>query len=427
MSDVIIKVESLTKTFKIYNRSKDRLKEALFFFTKKYHQEFHALKDISFEIRKGESIGILGKNGAGKSTLLKVLTGVMVPTEGIVTVNGRIAALLELGSGFNPELSGLDNIYFQGAIIGFTKSEMEKKIAGIVEFAEIGAFIDQPVKTYSSGMFARLAFSIAINVDPDILIVDEALSVGDMRFQQKCLRRMKEFSKKNKSIIFVSHDLNQIRAFCDKAIWIKDSQIYEFGETQSVCDHYFSWMEYSLPVMSKSTADKGAGEHKTSNGWMHVENNDSFGDGGALILSYLFNNKANRLDAFQPCGGDEVVLSLKIQINRKIISPGIGVMLRDRQGNNVVSLNNYVYSKSLGVWDKDTVQTGTISFVFPHLRNGEYSVTVAISDGDQENHTQEHWIHDMFIVKSFNAGLKYEIGNILVLEKDVDFGVKLED
>lgn len=205
MTDIAISVKHLTKVYKLYNQPIDRLKEALNPFKKSYHKDFYALNDVSFEIKKGETVGIIGKNGAGKSTLLKIITGVLTPTSGSVQVNGKIASLLELGAGFNPDYTGLENIYFQGSLMGYTREEMESKVDDILTFADIGEFIHQPVKTYSSGMFARLAFSVAINVEPDILIVDEALSVGDMAFQAKCFNKFKEFQRLNKTILFVTN------------------------------------------------------------------------------------------------------------------------------------------------------------------------------------------------------------------------------
>lgn len=284
--DVIIKVKNLSKTFKLYQSPKHRLLEALHPFRKKYHHEYHALKDISFEIKKGESVGILGKNGAGKSTLLKILTGVMGPTTGAVKLNGRIAALLELGSGFNPELSGMENIFFQGAIIGISKDEMADKVKEIVEFADIGEFIDQPVKTYSSGMFARLAFSIAINVDPDILIVDEALSVGDMRFQVKCMSKMKKLQDEKKVIIYVSHDMDSIKNLCQTAIYLDSGRILSFGTGPEIAEQYIRH--------SREETNQTFG---VTDSIQNFENKSRLGSGNALITKVEFlDENGNAID-----------------------------------------------------------------------------------------------------------------------------------
>ena len=238
MSNIAISVKHLTKIYKLYDKPIDRLKESLHPFKKKLHKEFYALHDVSFEIKRGETVGIVGKNGAGKSTLLKIITGVLTPTSGSVHVNGRIASLLELGAGFNPEYTGIENIYFQGSLMGYTREEMEAKINDIIAFADIGDFVHQSVKMYSSGMFARLAFSVAINVDPDILIVDEALSVGDATFQLKCHNRMDQLRSKGVTILFVSHDTYSVKALCTKASFLKNGVQQVFGPALEVIHAY---------------------------------------------------------------------------------------------------------------------------------------------------------------------------------------------
>jgi lipopolysaccharide transport system ATP-binding protein len=239
--DIAIKVENLSKVYKLYNAPIDRMKEALHPRKKSYHKEFYALNDVSFEIKRGECVGILGKNGAGKSTILKIITGVLTPTSGQVTVNGKISALLELGAGFNPEYTGMENIYFQGNLMGFDREEMDAKVQKILDFADIGAFIDQPVKNYSSGMFARLAFAVAISVEPDILIVDEALSVGDMFFQAKSMSHMKRLIENDKTtVLFVSHDIASIKAMCSKAVLLENGYVKMFDRADKVAEEYFA-------------------------------------------------------------------------------------------------------------------------------------------------------------------------------------------
>ena len=239
---IAIKISNLSKKYKLFDNRIDRVKEALHPFKKKYHCDFYALTDINLEIKKGETFGIIGKNGSGKSTLLQLIAGVLAPTTGTIQVNGKISALLELGSGFNPEFTGRDNVYMQGAVQGFSREEINKKFDEILKFADIGNFLDQPYKTYSSGMMMRLAFSVAINIDPDILIVDEALSVGDMRFQMKCIRKMNSFKENNKTILFVSHDPGTVNNFCDRAVWLNDGKAVICGETEAVTKRYFSFM-----------------------------------------------------------------------------------------------------------------------------------------------------------------------------------------
>ncbi len=239
MDNCVIKVSHVSKSYKLYDKPSDRMKEAWSLNkNKKYHKDYYALNDIDFEINKGQCVGIVGTNGAGKSTLLKIITGVLQPTDGKVTVNGKISALLELGTGFNMEYSGLKNIYINGTMMGYSKEEIQERVESIVQFAEIGEYINQPVKTYSSGMFARLAFAVAINVDPDILIVDEALSVGDIFFQAKCFKKFSEFLEKGKTILFVSHDLSSVLKYCDKCILINKGKQVAYGETAEVVNIY---------------------------------------------------------------------------------------------------------------------------------------------------------------------------------------------
>lgn len=250
MSDIAIKIENLSKIYRLYDKPIDRMKESLSISKKKYSREHYALKNITFDVKKGDSIGIIGKNGSGKSTLLKIITGVLTQSQGSIEVNGKIAALLELGAGFNPEYTGIENIYLNGTMMGYTKEEMEKRVNPIVEFADIGEFINQPVKTYSSGMFARLAFAVAINVEPEILIVDEALSVGDTRFQIKCIDKMKELKENGTTILFVSHATEQVKRFCNRAVWINNGEIMDIGESSEIIDKYESYMLYGGIVNS---------------------------------------------------------------------------------------------------------------------------------------------------------------------------------
>ena len=238
MAETVISVKNLTKTYRLYENTKQRILEGLFPFVKPKHQEFHALDDVSFDIHKGEIVGIIGKNGSGKSTLLKIITGVLQGTSGVVDVKGRVSALLELGSGFNPEYTGLENIYMNGTLMGVTREEMSKRVQEIVDFADIGDFINQPVKNYSSGMFVRLAFAVAINVDADILIVDEALAVGDVAFQAKCMAKMSQIMKKGTTILFVTHDMNTVKRLCQKCIYLKKGKKVMEGPAEELADIY---------------------------------------------------------------------------------------------------------------------------------------------------------------------------------------------
>lgn len=241
--DNVITIKQLNKVYNLYDKPIDRMKEALSIRKKTYHKEHYSLKNVSLEVGKGETIGIIGSNGAGKSTLLKIITGVLTPTSGNICVKGKISALLELGAGFNSEYTGLENIYLNGIMMGYSEEQMREKVKSIIDFADIGEFVNQPVKTYSSGMFARLAFAVAINVEPDILIVDETLSVGDVRFQIKCMNKMHEMMKDGTTVLFVSHDMNAIRRFCSKVYWLHKGELISTGDTNQVVDNYLDFLK----------------------------------------------------------------------------------------------------------------------------------------------------------------------------------------
>ena len=242
MSDIAISIKNVSKYYKLYNSPKDRLKESLNFSNKEYHKKFYATKNLNLEIKKGEILGIVGKNGSGKSTLLKLITGVLVPNEGSIKVNGKISALLELGSGFNPEFTGIQNIFFYGTILGFSKEEMQNKLDDIIAFADIGDFLYQPIKTYSSGMKSRLGFAVAVHIDPEILILDEVLAVGDILFKRKCYAKMEEFFQGGKTIIYVSHDGSSIRQLCTRAIFLLDGNIVMDSDSKIVTEFYEKYL-----------------------------------------------------------------------------------------------------------------------------------------------------------------------------------------
>ena len=250
MQQTTIKVENISKIYRIYDNPKERFLEVVHKGKKEYGKDHYALNDVSFEVKEGEILGIIGVNGSGKSTLLKIITGVLQPTKGSVTVNGRVSALLELGAGFNPDYTGVENIYFNGLIMGFSRKEMDEKVKGIIEFADIGEFINQPVKTYSSGMLVRLAYAVAVSIEPDILIVDEALAVGDVYFQMKSMSKMEELFRKGKTVIFVSHDTASVRKLCNTAIYLDKGKVIAKGTAKEVVDLYEA---KAREVMSNST------------------------------------------------------------------------------------------------------------------------------------------------------------------------------
>jgi lipopolysaccharide transport system ATP-binding protein len=355
MSDIAIKTENLSKSYKLYKNPIDRLKESLSPFRKKYHHDFFALKNINFEIKKGETIGIVGKNGSGKSTLLKIITKVLTPTEGHVTTKGKISALLELGAGFNPELSGTENIYFNGAIMGYTKEEIDKKLDNIIAFADIGEFIEQPVKTYSSGMFVRLAFAVATNVDPEILIIDEALSVGDMFFQAKCMEKMKKMINKGITLMFVSHDTGAIKSVCQKSILLDEGAIIDFDKSDKIVEKYFAMKVQNdqKTIQSQSeTINKPLNKetkHKI------FSNSDQFAkrasyqriqNGMANFINIqLLNESGNVIQRVEY--EQNVILRMALQINNDMEKLAYGYHIRDKNGVDVVYSDSIIEGKTL--------------------------------------------------------------------------------
>lgn len=306
-SEYAIRIKDLNKMYQMYEKPTDRLKQLIFRDKKQYYKEFNALKNINFEIKKGETVGIIGKNGSGKSTLLQIIAGTLTPTNGLLEVNGRIAALLELGSGFNPEFTGRENVYLNGAILGISKEEMDKRFDSIIEFADIGDFINQPVKTYSSGMYVRLAFSIAINVEADILIVDEALAVGDTKFQIKCIEKMKEIKKNGTTILFVSHAGEQVKRFCEKGIWLEHGQIKEIDTAANIVNHYEDSLQ--MDILANQIQENGIELNEEIETVLEIEEN--YIEKEITILASIKDVSVNkiRLNTF-----DELIVTVQYQI-----------------------------------------------------------------------------------------------------------------
>lgn len=391
IDDIIIKVENLSKSFKLYNSPKHRLLEVIHPLRKKYHHDYQALKNISFEIKRGESIGILGKNGAGKSTLLKLITGVLTPSSGNIEIKGRIAALLELGAGFNPTLTGRDNVYFQGAIMGFTREEMIKKVPEIIEFADIGEFIDQPVRTYSSGMFARLAFSIAINVDPDILIVDEALSVGDAAFQAKCMIRMRKLRDSGLTLLFVSHDPGAVKAICDKCLVLENSALKDFGTSVEVVDRYIGgihtsinkelqseevWNEQRLnQVQSFESAEITHIKVSTSleNLWGNSVNRYGSREGKILDIK-LINTSGIEVEDLQV--DQDFIIQVSVKFEKSFPQFCLGYSIRDLKGQQLVGSLSYsrVDSPSVKSGDLYVIEIRSTN----KLKAGQYVLSIGL-------------------------------------------------
>jgi lipopolysaccharide transport system ATP-binding protein/teichoic acid transport system ATP-binding protein len=411
-----IEVRDLRKVFRLYSGPGARLLEALHPLRKTFHQEHHALDGLSFTIPRGETVAFIGKNGAGKSTLLKLITGIHTPTSGTVNVEGRISALLELGTGFNPELTGVENVYFTGAIMGIPKAQMEQRLPEILAFADIGDYVNQPVKQYSSGMFVRLAFAVAVHVDPEILIIDEALSVGDMRFQQKCYRRIREFKEKGVTILFVSHDMGAVNNFCDRCLWLKDGKIERDGVPSEVIRAYAAYMNYDAPTIEPTKALAQAEKH-TGDDWHSVDGCSSFGDKGAEITRVAFARKGDKrsIDVLQ--GNEEVEFAMEVLFHRDMEQPLYGLLIKDQYGNQILSINSFVYEFATMPRKAGERVVFRFAFRFPLIRNGEYAISAAIAEGTQSVHTEHHWVHDALVVQVANRSLKSSLGCYVVVEE----------
>lgn len=410
MGDTIIRLDHITKIYKLYQRPQDRFKETFSLTHKKYSKDFYALRDISFAIERGESVGFVGKNGSGKSTLLKILTGVLSETSGNKAIHGKISALLELGAGFNMEFTGLENIYLNGTIMNIPREEMEKKLEDIIRFADIGDFIYQPVKTYSSGMFVRLAFAVAIHVDPEILIVDEALAVGDTRFQLKCMDKFMEFMNAGKTILFVSHDINMIKRFCKRVIWINEGELVLDGETDSVTDKYNDFLKsgLSLAEYQKMTqieeveekgeeveveeigAEKGEAEEREEELLdCKEEQEEKIENQVTKEVTNAENGIAeiNKIRMFQKDGteitqifqGEDVILEISYTVyEEQIEEPVLGIAIRSIDHTYICGLNTLLDGQTIS-WKKGK---NTIKLVYErfNLTGGNYYFDAALFD-----------------------------------------------
>jgi lipopolysaccharide transport system ATP-binding protein len=428
-SEVVIQASGLGKCYPIYAEPRDRLKQfilprlqsALGQPCRQYYQEFWALKDVSFEVKKGETIGIIGRNGSGKSTLLQIICNTLHPTTGSITTKGRIAALLELGSGFNPEFTGRENIYINAAILGMQKIEVDRRFSDIASFADIGDFIEQPVKTYSSGMVVRLAFAVIAHVDADILVVDEAFAVGDAFFVQKCMRFIRRFQENGGTMLFVSHDTGAIVNLCDKAILLKKGQLMETGSPKEVSAHYHATLYESFQAIDavaidtddQTTLNKVADDYRdmreeffrSSNLRNDVEifqfgnNLSGFGTGEAKIHSVHLLDK-NNTPLSWIVGGEDVILDVRCQVYSDLSRPIIGFEIKDRLGQVIFGDNTFlVYQHNPQRAIPGNELIARFGFRLPVLPTGDYTIGVAIANGTQEDHVQHHWLHEALAFK----------------------------
>ena len=398
MSDrqIAIEVKDVDKVYKLYEKPSDRIKEALGLGSKVRHTDHKALSDVSMTIYQGETVGIIGTNGSGKSTILKIITGVLNPTAGEVKVNGRISALLELGAGFNMEYNGIENIYLNGTMIGFTEKEIDEKLQSILDFADIGEYVYQPVKTYSSGMFVRLAFAVAINIDPEILIVDEALSVGDVFFQAKCYHKFEEFKAMGKTILFVSHDLSSIAKYCDRVVLLNQGTKLGEGAPKEMIDTYKQVLvgQYQLPESSsEGNLLEDEDIRKLASGQNINPDLLEYGSKKAEIVEYYFtDDKGIRTSAVVK--GSRFTIHMKVEIKEDIQAPIFAFSFKNIKGTEITGTNT-MFEKSF----LEPVSAGDAKEIpFEQemtLQGGDYLLSLGVTGYEGDTFTVYHRLYDV--------------------------------
>ncbi len=412
-------VEHLAKYYQLYRSPRERLRSALFRTGKCL--SFPALHDVSFTVPEGAFVGIVGRNGAGKSTLLKILAGISQPTSGRCLVAGRRAALLELGGGFNPEFTGIQNIRFVSSCMGYSREQINAFLPAILDFADIGAFAENPVKTYSSGMFVRLAFAVAVNVDPDVLVLDEVLAVGDVRFQQKCIRKIQDFQQRGKTILFVTHDTGAVVRFCSQAIWIDQGTIREAGNPDTVVRNYLAFMnQLDAAAPQAASAEPTPGNQSGDDSrlfsdipWQPVDQCESFGTRGVTVRGVALCHAESVRPAASLRGTESLDLYIDYESLRDIEHPIFGFTVKDRLGSVILEANTDVYRIPVRPLARGERRRIRFRFTLPALRNGEFSLSVAVAEGDQTRHIQHHWVHDALTITIENAHSSRSLGGLV--------------
>lgn len=437
-----IEVSGVSKGYKRYSHPTDRLKEILLP-GRSRAEEFWALSDINLNVARGETLGIIGQNGSGKSTLLQIIAGTLTPTQGQVRTSGRVAALLELGSGFNPEFTGRQNVFFNGQILGLSKEALTEKFERIAAFAEIGEFMDEPVKTYSSGMFVRLAFAVAINVEPEILIVDEALAVGDGIFVHRCMAKIKDFQDAGGTILFVSHDVGSVSRLCSKAIWLNEGQIVEQGPPSEVCKHYQAWVYQKVnqkyqsqsnetsngekssetsasnsPAPPKSATDAKETEEIdiealtrsginlfTNSEFQALKECERFGSGRGEILSVkVLDATRTPLKVAEP--GKVIIVEVSITRHGTVNHPHVGIALLDRLRTVLSGWSTDLLDHTFPKKWVEISPTGTskieFEFTWPYLASGTYALDIAFGDGAHDNLEMLDWIQNAVSIQAIS-------------------------
>lgn len=433
-SDIAIKVEGLSKRFEIFDQPRDRLKQMLVPRVQRilskpqsqFFKEFWALKEVSLEVKRGDTVGIIGRNGSGKSTLLQIICGTLTPTMGKVETNGKVAALLELGSGFNPEFTGRENVYLNASLYGLSESQVTDRFASIEKFAEIGDFIDQPVKTYSSGMMVRLAFAVIAHVDADILVVDEALSVGDAIFTQKCMRFIRSFQEQG-TLLFVSHDASAVQNLCKSAVWLGNGEVRKTGSAKEVSEAY---LQYSLQeiygteaklsnidqvlsddIVSNNDELQNVNREEIYKSSYNVTSNlneaNGWTTGEAQIISVeLLDSKGNTNPVF--CGGDQASVRILVEAHYDFAQPIVGFLVKDRLGQDLFGENTLPFTAlKIHPVKAGELLEAEFSFTLPMLPNGQYAMMVSFANGDLYDNVQHHWLHDAAILNISSSTVRW--------------------
>lgn len=394
---VAIVANNITKIYQMYEKPSDRLKQFLAAGKKKYFREFNALHDISFQVKQGETVGIIGVNGSGKSTLLQILAGTLQPTKGEMQVSGRVAALLELGSGFNPEFTGRENVYLNGTILGLSKEEIDNRFEEIEKFADIGDFIDQPVKSYSSGMYVRLAFAVAINVDADILIIDEALAVGDVFFQAKCYKKFEEYKKNGKTILLVTHDLGSVIKYCDNVILLDQGELLGIGNSKEMVDMYKKLLVSTNNKSNKAFSNKSLTSNTSFEKWSTFYDINSshldYGNYFAKIIDFGifddFNNLNSQIDKDTNC-----LIKMRVQFEKKINFPIFAFTIKDLKGTEITGTNTMMENELIPEVNKGEIVEITFKQKM-NLQGGNYLLSLGCTGFDNNNFVVYHRLYDI--------------------------------
>lgn len=422
MSNIAIRVNDVSKMYKLYDKPTDRLKESLGLSRKKRYKEHYALNNVSFEVEKGETVGIIGTNGSGKSTILKIITGVLNPTSGNVEINGRISALLELGAGFNMEYTGIENVYLNGTMIGFSKEEIDAKLQDILDFADIGDFVNQPVKTYSSGMFVRLAFAVAINIEPEILIVDEALSVGDVFFQAKCYKKFEEFKKMGKTILFVSHDLSSISKYCDRVILLNKGTKKAEGKPREMVDLYKKVLVGADVEKGKQEKESDYEEQQLKSNWKSNyeinPNLNEYGNRKAEIIDFAIIDE-NKSFTNSIIKGTSFKIKSKVMFHETIQDPIFTYTFKTLKGTDVTGTNTMYEKVPIGEAKAGEVYVATFEQDM-FLQGGEYLLSISCTGYENGEFTVYHRLYDVInisVISDKNTVGFYDMNSKVKVEK----------